>query len=142
MKLFEEYRWRGLLQDSTEGVEEYLQNNQVTAYIGFDPTASSLHIGSLVPIMGLARLQRFGHHPIAVAGGGTGLVGDPSGRALERQLLSKEKIEENVEAIKLQLSHFLEFKDVKNPAILLNNADWLIKISFTDFMREVGKHFT
>jgi len=142
MNLFEEYRWRGLLQDSTEGVEEYLQNNLVTAYIGFDPTASSLHIGSLVPIMGLARLQKFGHHPIAVAGGGTGLVGDPSGRTLERQLLSKDKIEDNVEAIKLQLSHFLDFEVKSNPAILLNNADWLTKISFTDFMRDVGKHFT
>jgi len=142
MTLYPEYQWRDLLYAATEGVEEYLLNPNVTAYIGFDPTASSLHIGSLLPIMGLARLQKFGHQPIAIAGGGTGLVGDPSGKTLERQLLSKEQLEANVQSIQAQLSHFLDFKTKSNPAILLNNADWLTKISFTDFMRDVGKHFT
>ena len=142
MNLYNEFSWREVLQDTTEGVEEFLRRAQVTAYIGFDPTASSLHVGTLVPIMGLARLQKFGHNPIAIAGGGTGLVGDPSGRTLERTLLSKEQLEENLNSIEQQLSHFLDFKIKSNPAILLNNADWLTKISFTDFMRDVGKHFT
>lgn len=141
--LFKEYAWRGLIHDSTEGVEEWLGSEKATAYIGFDPTAASLHVGSLLPIMGLARLQRFGHHPIAIAGGGTGLIGDPSGKTVERQLLTKEKIEENLDGIKKQLAHFLDFSDkISNPARIVNNADWLTKISFTDFLRDVGKYFT
>ena len=142
MNLYDEFKWREVLVDTTEGVEEFLKRDQVTAYIGFDPTASSLHVGTLIPILGLARLQKFGHKPIAIAGGGTGLVGDPSGRTLERALLSKDQLEENLDCIKQQLCHFLDFKVKSNPAFMLNNADWLTKISFTDFMRDVGKHFT
>ncbi len=142
MNLFEEFEWRQLVQDFTEGAREYLSRNRITAYIGFDPTAESLHIGSLLPMLGLARLQRFGHRPIAIAGGGTGLIGDPSGKTLERQLLTKRDIRRNLEGIKYQLEKFLDFEVKSNPALMLDNADWLTKISFTDFMRDIGKHFT
>jgi tyrosyl-tRNA synthetase len=142
LNLFEEYQWRGMVYDATDGVAEALANEKLTAYIGFDPTAVSLHVGSLLPVMSLARLQRFGHSPIAIVGGGTGLIGDPSGKTQERQLLTKEKIEENLQGIKSQLLPFLDFEAASNPARIVNNADWLAAISFTDFLRDVGKYFT
>ena len=140
--VFDELKWRGLLYDSTEGMEEKLTNEKLTIYTGFDPTGDSLHVGSLVPIMGLARLQKFGHTPIALAGGGTGMIGDPSGKAQERKLLTKAEVDANVEAIKTQLSRFLDFEKETNPAKLLNNGDWLMSMSLMDFLRDVGKHFT
>ena len=140
--LVEELRWRGLIHTATEGAEETLINEKVTAYIGFDPTADSLHVGHLLPIMVLVHLQRYGHTPIALAGGGTGMIGDPSGRTKERQLLTYEQIAYNVECIKRQLSAFLHFEGVENPAIMVNNADWLAKLNLIEFLRDTGKHFT
>jgi tyrosyl-tRNA synthetase len=139
---FQELEWRGFIHTSTPGVQEHLAKNKVTAYIGFDPTANSLHVGSLLPIMGLVHLQRAGHIPIAIAGGGTGMVGDPSGKAQERKLLSIQDIESNLVGIKKQLSQFLDFKAKDNPAILVNNADWLTKLSMMEFLRDVGKYFS
>lgn len=140
--IIDELRWRGLLYDSSEGVEELLARGPITLYTGFDPTADSLHVGHLVPMLGLARFQRFGHTAIALAGGGTGMIGDPSGRSQERQLLSVEQVEANVEEIKGQLSKFLDFDSRKNPAKLLNNADWLMPLSMMSFLRDIGKHLT
>src|SRR4051812_20270944 len=125
MNLFEELEWRGMLYEATPDLREVLAKQKLTAYIGFDPSASSLHIGSLLPIMGLARAQRLGHTPIAIAGGGTGMIGDPSGKTKERQLLSPEQVAENVAGIKQQLSRFLDFDAQDNPAQIINNADWL-----------------
>ncbi|MGZ3629839.1 MAG: tyrosine--tRNA ligase [Ktedonobacteraceae bacterium] len=142
MNVFEEFKWRGMLYDASEGLEETLAHHSITGYIGFDPTAASLHVGSLLPIMGLARLQQHGHTPIALVGGGTGMIGDPSGKTQERQLLSKEQIEFNVEGIRSQLSLFLDFEAKSNRAMLINNADWLAPIPMVDFLRDVGKHFT
>jgi tyrosyl-tRNA synthetase len=142
VNVFDEFEWRGLVYDATDGLRDLLAEEKVTAYIGFDPTAASLHVGSLLPIMGLARLQRFGHSPIAIAGGGTGLIGDPSGKTQERLLLTREKVEENVVGIKEQLARFLDFDAKTNPARIVNNADWLTTISLMDFLRDVGKHFT
>src|SRR6478735_1895850 len=116
MNLFDEFKWRGMVQDATPELREVLANQKLTAYIGFDPTAASLHVGSLLPIMGLARLQQHGHTPIALVGGGTGMIGDPSGKTQERQLLSKEQIEFNLEGIKAQLSLFLDFEIKTNRA--------------------------
>jgi len=131
-----------MLYDASEGLEEVLAKQKITAYIGFDPTAASLHVGSLLPIMGLVRLQQYGHTPIALVGGGTGMIGDPSGKTLERQLLSKEQIEHNLEGIREQLSHFLDFEARTNAAMLVNNADWLAPLSLVDFLRDTGKYFT
>jgi tyrosyl-tRNA synthetase len=142
MNVFEEFKWRGMLYDASEGLEEALTNHSITGYIGFDPTAASLHVGSLLPIMALVRLQQHGHTPIALVGGGTGMIGDPSGKTQERQLLSKEQIEYNLEGIKTQLSLFLDFETKTNRAMLINNADWLVPASMVDFLRDVGKHFT
>ena len=142
MSLLEEYRWRGTLQDSTEGAEAALAEGPVTAYIGFDPTAASLHVGNLMPILGLVHLQRAGHHPIVVVGGGTGLIGDPSGKTEERQLLTRETAAENLASIRAQLEHFLDFDGSTNPARTVNNLDWLGEISMVDFLRDVGKHFS
>ena len=139
---FEELRWRGLVYDHTESVPEILAKEKITMYNGFDPTADSLHIGSLVPMMGMARLQRFGHSPIAIAGGGTGMIGDPGGRSSERQLLSREQIEANLDGIKPQLAQILDFEVKSNPARIINNADWLADMSMMDYLRDVGKHFT
>src|SRR6266545_3492095 len=125
ISLYEELAWRGMVYDATEGLADAFANERVTAYIGFDPTASSLHVGSLLPVMALARLQRFGHTPIAIAGGGTGMIGDPSGKSKERQLLTLPQVEENLIGIKEQLSHFLDFDAKENPARIVNNADWL-----------------
>jgi tyrosyl-tRNA synthetase len=140
--LFDELQWRGMVYDATEGLRDLLAAERVTAYIGFDPTASSLHVGSLLTVMGLARLQRFGHSPIAIVGGGTGMIGDPSGKSQERQLLSREQIEENVAGIREQLSRFLDFDAKPNPARLVNNADWLAAFDLLGFLRDTGKYFT
>ena len=142
MNLFDEFKWRGMLYEATPDLRDVLAQEKLTAYIGFDPSASSLHVGSLLPVMGLARLQRFGHQPIAIAGGGTGLIGDPSGKTKERQLLTLKQVEENLAGIKEQLSHFLDFGAKANPARIVNNADWLAPITMMEFLREVGKHFT
>ena len=142
MSLLEEYRWRGMLQDSTEGAEAALAEGPITAYIGFDPTAASLHVGSLMPIMGLVHLQRAGHHPLVLVGGGTGLIGDPSGKTEERQLLTKEKAAENLAGMCRQLEHFLDFDGATNPARTVDNLDWLGEITMVDFLRDVGKHFS
>jgi tyrosyl-tRNA synthetase len=135
-----ELKWRGVLYDYTEGLEEL--TGRVVGYIGFDPTAKSLHVGSLLPLITLSRFQRFGNIPIVVIGGGTGLIGDPSGKTKERPLLSKEEIEENIEGIKAQIEKFLDFKAKENPAKIANNYDWLGEIKLLDFLREVGKHIT
>jgi tyrosyl-tRNA synthetase len=140
--VFDEFRWRGLVSEHTEGLPELLARERVTAYIGFDPTASSLHVGTLLTIMGLARLQRFGHSPIAIVGGGTGMIGDPSGKSVERQLLSREQIDENVAGIRRQLERFLDFERAGNPARIVNNADWLASFDLLGFLRDTGKYFT
>ena len=142
MTLFEEFEWRGMLYDATDGAREALAREKVTAYIGFDPTASSLHVGSLLPIMALARLQRFGHSPIALVGGGTGMIGDPSGKSAERSLLSIEEIDANARGMRAQLERFLDFNATPNAARMMNNADWLRKIGLLEFLRDTGKHFT
>ena len=142
MDLYGELEWRGLVYDATEGLRDLIAREKLTTYIGFDPTAASLHVGSLLPLVTLARLQRFGHPPIAVVGGGTGMIGDPSGKATERALLTMEQVEANVEGIRRQVSRFLDFDDVAAPARLVNNAEWLTKLSAIEFMRDVGKYFT
>src|SRR5438093_412814 len=140
--LYDELRWRGLVSEATDGLADVFGKERVTAYIGFDPTASSLHVGSLLTVMGLARLQRFGHTPIAIVGGGTGMIGDPSGKSHERLLLSRAQIEANVAGIKSQLSRFLDFDAPNNPARLVNNADWLAEFDLLGFLRDTGKFFT
>ncbi|MBP7779537.1 MAG: tyrosine--tRNA ligase [Acidobacteria bacterium] len=142
VNVLDELRWRGLLYDRTEGLDAVLASGSVTAYIGFDPTASSLHVGSLLPIMSLARLQQFGHTPIALVGGGTGLIGDPSGKANERALLTLEQVEENAAGIHRQLERFLDFGPRPNAARMVNNAEWLRSLSLLEFLRDTGKHFT
>jgi len=142
MDVYGEFAWRGLIYDETEAVRDLLAREKVTVYIGFDPTAASLHVGSLLPILALARFQRFGHAPIALVGGGTGLIGDPSGKTAERQLLTMERVEANVEGIRQQLARFLDFERTAAPARLINNAEWLTKLGAIDFMRDVGKHFS
>src|SRR5437899_10178753 len=126
--LFDELTWRGLVYDATDGLSDLLRAERVTGYAGFDPTASSLHVGHLLPALALARLQRWGHAPIAVVGGGTGMIGDPSGKSQERVLLSREEIDQNVVGIKEQLSRFLDFDtdggSANPPARVVNNADW------------------
>ena len=141
MNLFDEFEWRGLVYHATDGVKDAFANQHVTAYIGFDPTASSLHAGSLLTMMGLARLQRFGHSPIAIVGGGTGMIGDPK-PTQERPLLSLDDIDRNVDGIKPQLAQLLDFGAATNPARLINNADWLAKFDLLGFLRDTGKYFT
>ncbi|HRD37562.1 MAG TPA: tyrosine--tRNA ligase, partial [Bacteroidia bacterium] len=138
----EELRWRGLLHDIMPGTEELLSKETVTAYIGFDPTADSLHVGSLAQIMTLLRFQKAGHKPIALIGGATGMVGDPSGKSAERNLLDEEALNKNVAGIKKQLEKFLDFNAGTNGAELVNNYDWMKQFSFLDFIREVGKFIT
>jgi tyrosyl-tRNA synthetase len=140
--LYDELQWRGMVYDATEGLSDVFVKERVTAYIGFDPTASSLHVGSLLTVMGLARLQRFGHAPIAIVGGGTGMIGDPSGKSQERTLLSREQIDENVAGIKAQLSRFLDFDASASAARIINNADWLSEFDLLGFLRDTGKYFT
>jgi tyrosyl-tRNA synthetase len=133
---------RGFIEQTThnEELDEYIDQGNITCYIGFDPTASSLHIGSLVPIMSLAHMQRHGHRPIALIGGGTGLIGDPSGKTEMRKMLTTETIEENALGLKKQLSRYLDFSNGK--ALLLNNADWLTKLGYIPFLRDIGRHFS
>ncbi len=139
----EELQWRGMLHDAMPGTEEYLLEQMRAAYVGFDPTADSLHIGNLVPIMLLAHYQRAGHKPFALVGGATGMIGDPSGKSAERNLLDEKTLRHNQEAIKVQLSRFLDFEsNVANAAVLVNNYDWMKEFSFLDFIRDVGKHIT
>ena len=139
--IIEELEWRGSLKDYTPGAKEILIKDKITCYNGFDPTAKSLHIGNLIPILGLKRLQKFGHTPIIIIGGGTGMIGDPSGRSDERNLLSKEKLQENLLGIRKQLELFLDFENKKNPAQIINNSEWLSKVNLIEFLRETGKFF-
>lgn len=140
--VFDELQWRGMVHQITHPeLPEILAREKLTLYCGFDPTSDSLHIGSLLPIMGLVHFQRYGHSPIVLVGGGTGLIGDPSGKKDERQLLSKEDVEKNAQSIKEQLARFISFEG-KNQAIMVNNADWLCEIKLIDFLRDIGKHFS
>ena len=138
----EELKWRGLLHDLMPGTEDLLNHKKVTGYIGFDPTADSLHIGSLVPILILMHFQRAGHKPIALVGGATGMIGDPSGKSKERNLLDEATLNHNVAAIKQQLAQFIDFEAKDNPAVLVNNYDWFKDISLIDFVRNIGKHIS
>jgi tyrosyl-tRNA synthetase len=141
--LIEELKWRGLIQDIMPGTEEQLCKEPTSCYVGFDPTADSLHIGSLIPIILLIHLQKFGHKPIVLVGGATGMVGDPSGKSEERNLLSTEVLNHNVISVKKQLEKFLDFSSTKgNVAEMVNNYDWFKNISFLDFIRDVGKHIS
>ena len=142
IEILSELRWRGLIQEETEGVDKFLSSRKVTLYNGFDPTGDSLHIGHLVPLLALARFQQMGHTPIALAGGGTALIGDPSGKSDERPLLTIDEIHANTENLKPQLEKLLDFEVKTNPAKLLNNIDWLQPLSMFDYLRDVGKHFT
>ena len=143
MNLIEELRWRGLIQDIMPGTEDQLKKEMTSAYIGFDPTADSLHIGSLVPILLLVHLQKAGHKPYALVGGATGMVGDPSGKSEERNLLSEEVLQKNQEGVKKQLMQYLDFNpELKNAAEMVNNYDWFKDFTFLDFIRDVGKHIT
>jgi len=136
-------RWRGMIHDVMPGAEAHLLEKMRSAYVGFDPTADSLHIGNLVPIMLLAHYQKCGHIPFALVGGATGMIGDPSGKSTERNFLDEKALRHNQEAIKNQLSHFLNFdNDKKNAAVMVNNYDWMKDFSFLDFIRDVGKHIT
>jgi len=143
VNFIEELHWRGMLHDTMPGTEEYLMEQMRAAYVGFDPTADSLHIGNLVPIMLLAHYQRAGHKPFALVGGATGMIGDPSGKSAERNLLDEKTLRHNQEAIKAQLAQFLDFEsNANNAAVLVNNYDWMKEFSFLDFIRDVGKHIT
>ncbi len=142
MNFVEELRWRGMIHDMTPGVEEQLQKEMTAAYIGFDPTADSLHIGSLVQIMTLVHLQRAGHKPFALVGGATGMVGDPSGKSQERNLLSEDVLQHNLKCVQAQLERFLDFDCGENAAEVVNNYDWFKDMNFLDFIRDVGKHIT
>ncbi|MGL6196989.1 MAG: tyrosine--tRNA ligase [Thermoguttaceae bacterium] len=142
MNIYNELQWRGLIHQSTdEKLGDFLAEKPRTVYAGFDPTADSLHVGHFVPLMNLRRFQKAGHTPIAVLGGATGMIGDPSGKSEERNLLSEEQIRKNIEGIKLQMSRFLDFDSDKNAAILANNYDWTGKFTFLEFLRDIGKHF-
>ncbi len=142
MTFFEEMTWRGFINAVThEELADELEKGPMTLYCGFDPTADSLHIGSLLPIMGLAHFQRAGHKPVALVGGATGLIGDPSGKSDERTLLTRERVGQNAAGIRMQLERFLDFES-RNGAEMVNNADWLCGISLIDFLRDVGKHFS
>ncbi len=142
MNFVEELKWRGMIHDMTPGVEEQLQKEMTSAYVGIDPTADSLHIGHLVSIMMLKHFQLAGHKPIALVGGATGMVGDPSGKSSERNLLDEDTIRHNQDGLKKQLVKFLEFEEGKNAAELVNNYDWMSTFSFLDFVRDVGKHIS
>ncbi len=144
MNAIDVLRERGFVENTTHEKElyEYIESGHTTCYIGFDPTASSFHVGSLIPIMALAHMQHHGHRPIALIGGGTGLVGDPSGKTEMRQLLSIEKVEENAVGLKEQLSRFIRFGAGDGDALLLNNADWLIGLEYIPFLRDIGRHFS
>ncbi len=141
--LLDELEWRGILQQTTPGLPARLASGSpIGAYIGFDPSADSLHVGHLIPIFGLLRLQRHGGRPVALVGGGTGMIGDPSGRSAERNLLDRPTLERNVAALRVQLERFLDFSPGAGGALLVNNLDWLGELSLIDFLRDTGKHFT
>ncbi len=143
MNIIEELQWRGLIADCTDTAELTKKiSAPITLYCGFDPTADSLHVGSLVPLLALRRFQLLGHHPIALAGGATGSIGDPSGKTAERQLLTKEILDHNIASVKVQLAKLLDFETKQNPARLMDNASWTAGISFLDFLRDIGKHFS
>lgn len=142
MDFIEELKWRGMVHDMMPGTEEQFKKEVTSAYIGFDPTADSLHIGHLVQIMTLVHLQKSGHKPFALIGGATGMVGDPSGKSAERNLLTPDEVQQNLEAIKVQLSKFLDFDCGANSAEMVNNYDWFKNMNFLDFIRDVGKHIT
>nr|WP_205513328.1 tyrosine--tRNA ligase [Longitalea arenae] len=143
MNLVAELKWRGMIQDIMPGTEEQLNKEMTTGYIGFDPTSDSLHIGSLVPILLLVHMQRAGHKPIALIGGATGMIGDPSGKSEERNFLSEDQLQKNLDGIKKQLEQFLDFDPAKpNAAEMANNYDWFRNISFIQFLRDAGKHIT
>lgn len=142
MSFIEELTWRGMIHDIMPGTEEQLNKELTRGYVGFDPTADSLHIGNLVPITLLVHLQRAGHQPIALVGGATGMVGDPSGKSEERNLLTREVIEHNLACQKKQLEKFLDFNSETNPAIMVNNYDWFKEFGFLEFIRDVGKHIS
>jgi tyrosyl-tRNA synthetase len=141
--LLDELEWRGILHETTPGLPARLATGEpISGYIGFDPSADSLHVGHLVPIFGLLRLQRHGGRPVAVVGGGTGMIGDPSGRSSERNLLDRETLETNLVAVRAQLERFLDFSPGAGAAVMVNNLDWLGSLSLIDFLRDTGKHFT
>jgi tyrosyl-tRNA synthetase len=144
MTIFDELEWRGLLADCTDapGLRLRLSAGPITLYCGFDPTADSLHVGSLVPLLALRRFQLQGHHPIALAGGATGLIGDPSGKTAERQLLTQEVLAANIASVKGELRRLLDFDHAANPARLADNADWMAPLTFLEFLRDIGKHFS
>ena len=142
MNFIDELRWRGMIHDITPGTEAQLNKEMTAGYIGFDPTAASLHIGNLATIMLLVHFQRAGHKPFALVGGATGMIGDPSGKSAERDFLSEETLRKNQEGIQAQLKRFLDFSEAPNAAEMVNNYDWFKRISFLDFLREAGKHLT
>ena len=144
MDILEELQWRGLMADCTDtkALKKRLSEGPITLYCGFDPTADSLHVGHLVPLIALRRFQDMGHHPIAVAGGATGSIGDPSGKSAERQLLSHTQLQHNIEKVKVQLARLLDFESETHPARLVDNASWAGAMSYLDFLRDIGKHFT
>jgi tyrosyl-tRNA synthetase len=145
MTLLEDLRWRGLVADCTDEAElatRLAAENKITLYSGFDPTSDSLHVGNLVPLLALGRFQKYGHHPIALAGGATGMIGDPSGKSAERNLQTPEQVAHNVHSIKNQLHRLLDFKNKTNPARLVDNATWTAPITYLEFLRDIGKYFT
>lgn len=144
MDILEDLQWRGLIADCTdvEVLGKRLAEGPIVLYCGFDPSADSLHIGNLIPLLGLRRFQNAGHHPIALAGGATGMIGDPSGKTEERQLLTAEILRQNIASVKKQLAQLLDFETTVNPARLLDNASWIVPIPFLDFLRDIGKHFS
>lgn len=142
MNFVEELKFRGMIHNIMPKTEDYLNNNKVSGYIGFDPTSDSLHIGSLVQIMTLVHFQRHGHKPYVLLGGATGMVGDPSGKSKERNLLDTKELDKNINSIKKQLSRFLKFDSSENEAVIVNNKDWFENFNFLDFIRDVGKHIT
>ena len=143
MNFVEELKWRGMIHDIMPGTEDHLKKEMTTAYVGIDPTADSLHIGHLVSVMLLKHFQLSGHRPVALLGGATGMIGDPSGKSQERSLLSEETLRQNQEGLKVQLKKFLDFsEDVPNAAVMVNNYDWMKEYTFLDFIRDIGKHIT
>jgi tyrosyl-tRNA synthetase len=143
VNILDELKWRGLIADCTDAAElEKKISSPITLYCGFDPTADSLHVGNLVPLLALRRFQLLGHNPIAVAGGATGSIGDPSGKTQERQLLTKEILDRNIASVKVQLAKLLDFETKQNPARVVDNAGWTQNISFLEFLRDIGKHFS
>ncbi len=144
MTILDDLKWRGLVADCTDesALAERINQGSIAVYAGFDPTADSLHVGNLVPLLALRRFQLFGHRPIALAGGATGMIGDPSGKSSERNLQTSDQVAHNIACVKTQLAKFLDFDSPSNPAQLVNNADWTSGVSYLEFLRDVGKHFT